>query len=190
MTLATKVVMKMPRYFKSIGVDQLIEKVEKAVKAYGGNKYSRYCWKDLTPQIKKDLSKCNFDMENVAEEQTDFGPKELIGYHTLNSGLTFRGLCAGGDWEFPVFFIIYWDGQKLRGYIPKRGNPWNTDSGYPYGNPGEGGNELENGINLKKRYPDKFKGWDLEECNEFGSQHVDWDIELIKQDIMDRIKLK
>jgi hypothetical protein len=61
--------MKMPRYFKPIEIDQLVEKVEKAVRAYDDeDEYSRYhCWKDLTPQIKKDLSKCNFDLENVAE---------------------------------------------------------------------------------------------------------------------------
>ena len=33
-----------------------------------------------------------------------------------------------------MFFIIYWDGKKLRAYVPTDGNPWNTDTKEAYGN--------------------------------------------------------
>jgi hypothetical protein len=43
-------------------------------------------------------------------------------------------MCAGGDWEYPVYFILYWDGTHLRAYMPTKGNRWNTDSKEAYGN--------------------------------------------------------
>jgi hypothetical protein len=174
----------MPRYFQRLTIDQLSNRVEKAVDACGEDRY--YVWKQLTPQVKKDLSKCDFDLENVGESQTDFGPNGLMGYHTLSNGLTYKGMCAGGDWEFPVFFIIYWDGKKLRGYIPKKGNPWNTDTGMPYGNSGSYKGNCEDGINLKKRYPDRFVDQTPQECDQ-GWELINWEPDLIRQDIMDRI---
>ena len=40
---------------------------------------------------------------------------------------------AGGDWEFPVCFVMYWDGKELRAYIPKDGNAWNKKQKTAYG---------------------------------------------------------
>ena len=103
-------------------------------------------WRTLTPQIEKDLKKCEFDLENVEEGGNR---RELMGYRTLDNGLTFLGILAGGDWEISVFFIIYWDGKKLRGYIPSDGNPWNKTTKKAYGNDD---GEFSDGEDLKKRY--------------------------------------
>jgi len=86
----------------------------------------------LGGKIAGDLSKIEFDYENV-----NISPAEtrnrLVGFHNIN-GFTFCGVEAGGDWENSVFFIIYWDGRRLRGYIPNIGNTFNTDTKKAFGN--------------------------------------------------------
>ena len=37
-------------------------------------------------------------------------------------GITFCGVITGGDWEWPLYEILYWDGTRIRPYIPTRGN--------------------------------------------------------------------
>ncbi len=127
----------MPRYFAPISIPGLEDKIAKIIDSPG-----------LRDHLEKDL-KVGFDWENwTGFRSRDFGPKSILGSQTLDSGLTFWGFCAGGDWEFPVFFIVYWDGKKLRGYIPTEGNPWNTTTKEAYGNDGVADNK-----NACKRWP-------------------------------------
>lgn len=72
----------------------------------------------------KDVEKVQVDAENV----------ESYGIHTLSNGLAYYAFESGGDWELPVYMIVYWDGKSLRGYIPKDGNVWNTVTNKAYGN--------------------------------------------------------
>lgn len=74
-------------------------------------------------KIKKDLSKVDFDFENV--DVGDDGYLSDTGFHTLSNGFSYLLCGAGGDWETPVGFIIYWDGKFLRGYVPTLGNTFN-----------------------------------------------------------------
>lgn len=89
------------------------------------------------PSIADDLKKVQFDLENFScQEAYGFNPDalaKLIGlqYHFP---LTFLGCNAGGDWECPIFFIIYWDGKKLRAYIPADGNSWSKKTKSAFGN--------------------------------------------------------
>jgi len=166
----------MSRYFERLTAEELDNKIEEAVKATGLRR--ERSWKSLTPQVRKDLLKCRFDLENV-DDSGLYRNQDIVGCHTLSNGFTFHGFSAGGDWEQPVFFIIYWDGTQLRGYIPKDGNPWNTTTGYPYGN-----DDDADARNLKKRYPQRFVGVNLDDCD---SALVYTDPELIKQDIIKRI---
>lgn len=97
--------------------------------------------------VKKDLSKILFDTENnsaSSEYSPDPVEGNLMGFQTLDNGLHFIGFSSGGDWEWPIFVIIYWDGKSFRGFIPLSGNSINTifncafgsemDSDYgPYG---------------------------------------------------------
>jgi len=176
----------MPRHFVRISEEELAKKIENAYqKADGGY----HCWRDLTGQVEKDLSKCEFDLENVATGPGDFGPSGLMGYQTLDNGFTFRGMCAGGDWESPVFFIIYWDGKKLRAYIPIDGNPWNTDTKMAYGNACSYSHDYSDGRNLLKRYPNIFSGMTAKECNE-SNWKVNFESKKIIGDIKERIKEK
>ena len=101
----------MPRYFSPITVSELQAKIDKH--ATGHHDVVRALQDVLT----KDL-KVHFDCENTYCGKAHWkGSEKVLGYQTLKSGLTFLGCAGGGDWEFPVVFICYWDGKKLRGYI-------------------------------------------------------------------------
>lgn len=86
------------------------------------------------PKVSIDRSNIDFDIENLDASTpavyTYAGDQgtDLCGFHTLPSGLTFCGAIAGGDWEYPLFYIMYYDGTDLRAYIPIKGNVVNCDT--------------------------------------------------------------
>lgn len=82
------------------------------------------CPKHLSDTIAKDLSKIEFTPENW----------EIKGFQNLPNDLLVLCVEAGGDWECPLLFIIYFDGNTLRGYIPSEGNPYNHTTKMAYGN--------------------------------------------------------
>lgn len=147
----------MSRYFVPITQEELADKIEKAFvdedpKNPFINRSDAFSNKLMQEKLGKDL-KVKFDYENFFINGCD----AISGYHTLSNGLTFLGCYAGGDWEYPVQFIIYWDGKKLRGYVPTKGNPWNTDTKMAYGN-----NDEADLKNARKRWPDcpdDLDGW-------------------------------
>jgi len=83
-----------------------------------------------------DIYKIQFDCENMATnvEEAFVGTQSIIGFQTLSNGLTCLGVVAGGDWEYPIYFIIYWDGKSLRAYVPNKGNHYNRKTKKAYGN--------------------------------------------------------
>ena len=140
-----------------IGIEQLKQKFIDAVKAHPNFQdmgrdvfhYAPWFIKSLTPQIEKDLAKVKFDTENVS-----MGNDIQAPFQVLPNGLAILTVQAGGDWEVPVFFIIYWDGLELRAYIPKNGNFWNRTSGVAYGNDdiSSGDAESADSIDCRKWY--------------------------------------
>lgn len=137
----------------------------------------------LTEQVIKDLAKVQFDSENheCRPDEAFCGAGEIAGFRTLPNGLTYLGCTAGGDWECPLFYIIYWDGKKLRGYIPKDGNFWNTDLKAAYGNDEEEfDQEGADAANIKKRF-----GVEVEHHSEFDQ---DFDCDKLIADIENRIQ--
>jgi len=108
---------------------------------------------NITKRIEEDLKKVEFDEENMEWEakEVDEDGKKVIGFHTLANGLTFLGIQAGGDWESPLVYILYYDGTKLRGYIPTDGNTWNTKNKKAYGNDDED-EEAVDSKNAKERF--------------------------------------
>lgn len=178
----------MSRYFAPITSDELEEKINKAFVGADSdctNKRDRFSTSLMFDKLGKDL-KVKFDFENfeMCGNSPILGKGQLassqihlwLGYHTLPNGLTFLGCYAGGDWETPVSFIIYWDGKKLRGYVPLEGNPWNTTTKEAYGN-----DEDADGINAHKRWPDDYDGSPV--CDNFPDPD---DNEMLK-DISTRI---
>jgi len=99
----------------------------------------------LPERIRKDLSKVEFDTENVewVEGEAYAGADGIVGIHTLPNGLTYLGFTAGGDWEMPIFAILYFDGKELRGYVPKNGNTWNVKTNKAFGNAEEEEEDLK-----------------------------------------------
>ncbi|AEO93613.1 gp354 [Bacillus phage G] len=75
-------------------------------------------------KISEDLDKIEFDFEN-----TDCLETENIG------DFYYMPVVAGGDWEHPVFFIIYFDDEDtVRAYIPEDGNVYNIKMKSAFGN--------------------------------------------------------
>ena len=67
-------------------------------------------------QLHDDLKKVKFDFENC----------DSIGNEVkTTNGISYIMADAGGDWECPVLFFVYWDGSKFRGYVPIYGNAVN-----------------------------------------------------------------
>lgn len=74
-------------------------------------------YEGMFDKLQKDLSKVDIDFEN-------FEIKENI--KMSEKGFPYlEGIC-GGDWQIPIKFYIYWDGKDLRGYIPTKGNTFNS----------------------------------------------------------------
>ena len=115
--------------------------------------------------IRKDI-KYNVDAENILVASDASYEDEYVGMHTLSNGLTFYGIIMGGDWEIPAFLIIYWDGKKLRAYIPSYGNVVNLDCKCAFGSEGD---ELDDAMEdkLLKKY--KKLGIEPDDPN-----YIDW----------------
>lgn len=175
----------MPRYFESITKAELVEKIVDT----GRNGfypveeddpdalyYSALYLRHNYPRIEKDLSKVIFDHENFEMEPEEDGwpAKVFVGLYTLENGLTYLGACAGGDWEVPVYYIIYWDGKSLRAYIPKEGNTYNQETKTAFGS------EEERDYEKYKDY------WDQEEEPVVPDPNVELMIEDIKSRIVRR----
>lgn len=143
----------MPRYFDVITIEELKNKIDKAMKRCDDD------FPFFNDQIEKDL-KIRFDWENYTSPNDldyKFVPaEELCGYHQLDNGLSFFGFAAGGDWEMPVFGIMYFDGKSLRIYIPEQGNVYNTDTKQAYGN-----DEVADAKNIEKLYDIKCHSVDF-----------------------------
>lgn len=84
------------------------------------------------PTLQKDLSKVQFDMENC---DVDFD---------IHNGVAFASCRAGGDWEMPLRFFVYFDGKDIRGYIPTEGNFFNKLCNIAFGSEGGEGGEPAN----------------------------------------------
>lgn len=106
-------------------------------------------------KIGKDISKVRFDFENCNYDTPSLGDG-LTGLRRVyvdGGYLSFIGVSAGGDWEYPVFFIIYLDkdGKTFRAFVPKEGNTWNYDTNEALGNDEEADHKF-----LERMYKEKI----------------------------------
>lgn len=123
---------------------------------------------DELAQVYKDLEKIKFDFENC----------DSIGNKIRETGgLTYIMACAGGDWECPVLFFIYWDGNNFRAYIPIYGNAVNRNTNSAFSE------SDEDRIFLKQQgIPD-------EEIDK-ALHHVTYDENACIKDFKSRVKIK
>lgn len=135
---------------------------------------------EFPAHINKDLAKIQFDFENYnignADPSYEKYPTDHEGYNNypcgyelLPNGLPVLFVNAGGDWECPICFCIYWDGKKLRAYIPEDGNVFNKKERCAYGS---------------EEDLDQYEDSDF-----FQEDDKQGDPEKIRQDVMNRIKI-
>lgn len=131
----------------------------------------------LPSKVYKDINKIQFDFENYflgnaaenfAEYPSDNTPSMdyPCGFEVLKNGLPVLFMVAGGDWEFPVCFCIYWDGKELRGYVPTNGNIYHKKLKCAYGN---------DGAEVEDEFDEAFKSANASK---------------IREDIINRIQIK
>lgn len=201
-----KLIRKGGRYAVPISEEELKEKIIEVLKdagfSLGYDKYGDYfsfedgveelCCPDEPikhSKIPEDISKVDFDLENfmcsgIGMPNTS-GNWE--GFHTLPTGLAFLGCRAGGDWEHPVNFAIYYDGKNLRGYIPRYHNSYNLKTKTAFGNDDEMGYDEEIAQYLGLEY-DKDKFYSAEGFY----LYAEWNFEDVGlyEDISSRIEIR
>lgn len=179
----------MPRYYDVVTQDELKTIIQKTI----DNTPDEYNFKrgefemdigrvldDLKSTNKgiigKDLSKIDFSFENwsYGRNHVTASPK-IMGFQTYGS-LTFYGMWAGGDWEYPVFFIVYAYEGVARAYIPKDGNVYNPKTKSAFGNNDEEDNA--------------FFGMTDDEWKDNDNTALDFDEDKILADIQNRLKEK
>ena len=104
----------------------------------------------------KDFS-VNFNWGNIFAGESymnidskDGNLSEILGFHEEN-GFCWLGINAGGNWEKPLFFIIYYDGKTFRGYVPLLGNVFNSMNMKALGNnDGDDSYKAEGSVKLMK----------------------------------------
>lgn len=127
-------------------------------------------------QLRKDLSKVEFDMENFFINPASWGHVGFQTIKTENGDLAVLMCVAGGDWEYPIAFCVYFDGKSLRAYIPSEGNFYNKKVKAAFGNDEDADDAYFKSI-----------GTSFKEVFEDGKEHEDWNA--IIADIANRIEI-
>ena len=96
----------------------------------------------ILKEFYKDMSKVGVDSENI----------DVIGdIRTTKSGIPYVLCNKHGDWENPVLFMVYFDGNKVRGYIPEYGNCYNRVEKRAFGDT----SDEDDKAFIKSQYPNK-----------------------------------
>jgi hypothetical protein len=129
------------RYYKPTTQEEFLAKVEEIMTS------EDFPYDNLSKKIRKDLSKINFDFENVTRFDETKGyvdGKYPVGYREIAPGFHIYFVNAGGDWEWPICFIFYLGSKgKLRAYIPEDGNAWNKEEKCAYGSDEKGDGDTD-----------------------------------------------
>lgn len=98
--------------------------------------------------LEKDL-KIQFDWENFDDANV---------WELSANGFWYLKMWAGGDWEWPVYFVIYWDGSNTRAYVPTNGNVFNRATKAAYGN-----DETSDAADILRQYGQALDPNDIQE---------------------------
>jgi hypothetical protein len=189
--------MNMSRKAAEITPEALWEMFQAKCRAAHANEHGDDDWFDRyemreVDKIGADIEKVEFDFENCEfEHQHEFGQWEgMLGYRSLYP-LSYIGVMAGGDWEYPVYFIIYLDqdGKTLRAYIPKDGNVWNHDTKSAFGNDHEADAQFIKKW-AKKNRPDLVEDDEDDDGSYWEEKgEIMFDKEKMRADIQSRIEV-
>lgn len=85
----------------------------------------KFCSYESEANRCKELKKLAKDLKTV---EADGENCDMIGkIRTIKNGIPYAIVRKGGDWEIPVLFMVYYDGENIRAYFPKKGNSINLD---------------------------------------------------------------
>ena len=145
----------------------LKEKVEKS--GYDANGENDYDWIfdeaiETFTKLRKDISKISFDFENYEVEPN---------VYVTVFGVPYLRCFAGGDWEIPVRFFVYFDGKDLRGYIPTKGNTFNRKTKRAIGNGLEDTDNSDYCFIVNDVCPELMKQYKPDKINEIMSNDFD-----------------
>ena len=106
-----------------VSIDEFIEELKEKAADFDGEIYPEVVL-EYIPSILKDLGKIEFDCENTEfkydldnpenafsereSQYPNYEPRENY-VHTLENGLPYLCVEAGGDWEYPVVLFVYYD---------------------------------------------------------------------------------
>jgi len=87
--------------------------------------------KTIIPPLIRTLDRVRADWTVV-----EFSPENVtvVGERTTTGDVPYVVMLAGGIRETPVACVMYFDGQELRGYVPKDGNSYNLMTKSAFGN--------------------------------------------------------
>jgi len=131
-----------------------------------------YSWLDSdnpkAAKVLEDISKYHIDLENNDWFDVSCN-EEQPAVNTTKHGIDYMAAYAGGDWQWPVLFFIYWDGSNYRGYVPLKGNAINPKTKAAFGDDEELDKKFCRENNLK--YYDNleeglWERWNIEACLE------------------------
>jgi len=142
-----------------------------------------------------------FDFENfeyypdTSDAFKDLPINSIMGFSKVDD-FQYWGCYAGGDWEYPVYFILYWDGDKVCSYVPmSSGNRFNRKTNKAYGNAlnykyDENHQYIpldytDDCVDLKEHFPDIFEGMDFKDIDPSCDVPIlaDEDVEEICQEL-------
>lgn len=138
----------MSRIAQKIAYPTFLQKYEEEILSCNG----AYDLLDKYKDLAIDLAKVQFGWENYSINAiTEYPDRSGIKKFLVYPDSFYAVLCwAGGDWEYPVDFLIYLDPKnKWRGYIPKKGNSWNYNTKKALGN-----DDTEDVVFLKQLFKD------------------------------------
>ena len=95
-------------------------------------------------------------------------------------GFPYIQCAAGGDWECPVCFFVYFDGNKFRGYVPLKGNALNRNEKHAFSG---GGNEPD------AKFVQKELGIGYEEADHMCGD-IDYNVDACLEDFLSRVEVK
>ena len=204
------------RIAKRVTKEELTERIFKEIQS-DGEYDDGFDIDQLWRKIAKDVSKISFDFENSSfmkeeghnencddsedfeeydnfskkEEKSEYEIFENYDIHTLENGLTYCLCGAGGDWEEPVYFIVYIDNKnKIRGYIPTEGNTFNVKYKCAYGSEENCENYEEDEENENYEEDEENENYEEDEENENDEENYpELDMEKFNADILGRISV-
>ena len=131
--------------------------------------------------IKKDFKGIHFNWENY----------DIIGDVRTTKGIPYQLFNAHGDWEIPVYFMVYYDGKRIRVYVPTVGNTWRQDLKQALGNVYKAQRDIKTDDEYVYEQLLKDKLIDKKDNGPGGiAEHIVADKDLMIKDFSNRLEVK